>query len=111
MDDRKPPQDNQFHEYDPPNVVPLSRKPAPVTTFLDSLRSTGVPEPVIEQARSVLATLGLTDASLNDMRQTFDQQAKKGVDWSKKNPQKAAGGFAAIVVGFGLLLLLLERRR
>lgn len=109
--DRKKPEDSQSHEHDQANVVPLSRKPAPVSTFLDALRSAGVPEPVIEQARSVLSTLGLTDTTLNEMRGTIDRQTKKTVAWSKRNPQKAAGGLAAIVIGFGLLLVMLERRR
>lgn len=109
--DSKKPQNSQYHDYEPPNVVPMSTRSTPVTTFLGSLRSIGVSEPVIDQARSVLSSLGLTDGSVNTMRETVDRNTRKTVDWSKKNPREAAGGFAAIVLAFGLILILLERRR
>lgn len=109
--DSKKPQNGQYHQYDPPNVVPMSRRSAPVTTFLGSLRSVGVPETAIDQARSALSSLGLTDGSLNEMRETVDRQTRKTFEWSRKNPREAAGGFAAIVLAFGLVLILLERRR
>lgn len=109
--DAKKPQNGQYQKYDPPNVIPMSKRPAPVTAFLDSLRSAGLPESIIDQAHSVLSAIGVTDASLHAAGETVDRQTRRTVDWSKKNPQKAAGGFAAIVLVFGLLLILLERRR
>lgn len=109
--DSKKPQNSQYHEYESPNVVPMSSRPTPVSTFLGSLRSLGVPEPMIDQARSGLSAVGVTDGAINDLRETVDRQARRTVDWSKRNPREAAGGFAAIVLAFGLLLILLERRR
>ncbi len=110
MDTSKP-QNGQYHQYESPNVIPMSSRPSPVTSFLSSLRSIGVPESVIDQARSLLSTLGLTDGSVNEMKETMSRQTRKSVEWSKKNPREAAGGFAAIVLTFGLILILMERRR
>ncbi len=110
MDTTKP-QDGQYHDYQPPNVIPMSQRSTPVTTFLSSLRSIGVPETVIDQARSVLSTVGVTDGSLNQMRETAGRGTRQTAEWSRKHPREAAGGLAAIVLTFGLILILMERRR
>lgn len=105
------PQNGQYHKYTPPDVVPIATRPAPVTSFLDSLRNVGVPESVLDQARTALGSLGLTDTTINEMREVVSDRTRRTVDWSRRNPEKAAGGAAAIALLAGLLLFLAVRRR
>jgi ElaB/YqjD/DUF883 family membrane-anchored ribosome-binding protein len=107
----KEPTGLQFHRYQPPNVVPLSSRPAPVSAILGVLRDAGIPENVIDQVRGTLESIGITNQSLEEARDRFVEQTRKASDWSKENPQKAAGVLAVVAGSLGLLIVLLARRR
>lgn len=105
------PTNKQFHRYQPPNVVPLSGRRAPVSSILGVLRDAGIPETVVDQVRGTLESIGITNQSLGEAGDRIADQTRKASAWSKENPGKAAGGLAAIATVAGLLILLLARRR